>query len=82
MSCTTASLSSGFVEWPARADAKREACLDGGLLPSTMLMRLIALASAFFAWGLLGYFTGVYPGVSFFVGVAVGAGAMLAARPE
>ena len=46
------------------------------------LLRLTALASAFFAWGLLGYFTGVYPGVSFFVGVAVGAGAMLAARSE
>jgi hypothetical protein len=47
-----------------------------------MLTRLTALASAFFAWGLLGYFTGDYPGVSFFVGVAVGAGAILAARPE
>ena len=45
--------------------------------PTFPMSRFIALAAAFFAWGLAGWFTGEYPGVAFFVGVAVGAGAML-----
>jgi len=41
------------------------------------MTRYLAIAAAFSAWGLLGWLTGHYPGISFFVGVAVGAGAML-----
>lgn len=41
------------------------------------MTRHIAIAAAFSVWGLLGWLTGDYPGISFFIGVAVGAGAML-----